>query len=441
MGSVFEDLSADQADTGTSEIESLCMNCHKNGTTRLLLTRIPFYKEVILMSFECPECGFKNNEIQSGQEIQEKGITLTLQLTSATDMDRTLVKSEHACIRVPELELEIPAKKAEVTTVEGVLSRTAEDLESDQPVRRALDPDAATKIDEFVGRVRDVLALRTAATLVLDDPSGNSYIENRLAPAADPQLLSVTYTRSRQQDKLVGQTSTYDQYEFTDGSQPQEDTSRIDPDKVTADQLKNEVLVFPTNCPSCSAPCQTNMKVTEIPHFKQVVIMATNCESCGARTNEVKSGAGLEARGRRLTLKITEPLDMCRDLLKSETCSVEVPELKIHAGAHAISGRFTTVEGLLENIKDDLQKNPMFSGDSRPDGDVRKLAELCRQIDEVIACRLPATLVLDDPAGNSHIQSVTAPEPDPSLSVEDYERTFEQNEELGINDMKLDNYT
>ena len=38
------------------------------------------------------------------------------------------------------------------------------------------------------------------------------------------------------------------------------------------------------------------------------------------------------------------------------------------------------------------------------------------------------------------VQSLTAPEPDDSLVVEDYERSFEQNEELGLNDMKTENY-
>ena len=51
------------------EIESMCINCEENvipstsqntdsqGTTRLLLTKIPFFREVILMSFSCPHCG------------------------------------------------------------------------------------------------------------------------------------------------------------------------------------------------------------------------------------------------------------------------------------------------------------------------------------------------------------------------------------------------
>ena len=35
----------------TEEMESLCMNCHENGITRLLLTKIPFFKEIVIMSF------------------------------------------------------------------------------------------------------------------------------------------------------------------------------------------------------------------------------------------------------------------------------------------------------------------------------------------------------------------------------------------------------
>ena len=38
--------------------------------TTLLLTMIPHYREVILSSFNCEHCGFKNNEVQSGGRIQ-----------------------------------------------------------------------------------------------------------------------------------------------------------------------------------------------------------------------------------------------------------------------------------------------------------------------------------------------------------------------------------
>ncbi len=50
------------------------------------------------------------------------------------------------------------------------------------------------------------------------------------------------------------------------------------------------------------------------------------------------------------------------------------------------------------------------------------------------------TLTLDDPAGNSYLQNVWAPDPDPEMHVEEYQRSWEQNEELGLNDMKAENY-
>jgi hypothetical protein len=72
-GDVYRDI----ADESMPDIiESYCVNCGENvgrmlcvltlsfqGTTRLLLVRIPFFKQVILMSFDCPHCNFHNNEV------------------------------------------------------------------------------------------------------------------------------------------------------------------------------------------------------------------------------------------------------------------------------------------------------------------------------------------------------------------------------------------
>lgn len=58
---LFEDIAPD---TSTYELESLCMNCHEMGLTRMMLTRIPFFKDVILMAFYCPHCYFRNSEVQ-----------------------------------------------------------------------------------------------------------------------------------------------------------------------------------------------------------------------------------------------------------------------------------------------------------------------------------------------------------------------------------------
>lgn len=53
---------------------------------------------------------------------------------------------------------------------------------------------------------------------------------------------------------------------------------------------------------------------------------------------------------------------------------------------------------------------------------------------------IPFTIVLDDPLANSYIQNLYAPDDDPNMTTEIYERTHDQNEELGLNDMNVDDY-
>ena len=53
-----------------------------------------------------------------------------------------------------------------------------------------------------------------------------------------------------------------------------------------------------------------------IPHFKEVIVMALTCDTCGYRSNEVKSGAGVNEKGTRITLHLTDPSDLSRDILK-----------------------------------------------------------------------------------------------------------------------------
>jgi zinc finger protein len=42
-------------------------------------------------------------------------------------------------------------------------------------------------------------------------------------------------------------------------------------------------------------------------------------------------------------------------------------------------------------------------------------------------------VIVDDPLSNSYLQNPYAPDPDPNMSFEEYERTFEQNDDLGLN--------
>ncbi|KAM9660004.1 zinc finger protein ZPR1 isoform 4-T4 [Trichechus inunguis] len=386
-GNLFRPISAEDEEQQPTEIESLCMNCYRNGVTRLLLTKIPFFREIIVSSFSCEHCGWNNTEIQSAGRIQDQGVRYTLTVRAQEDMNREVVKTESATTRIPELDFEIPAfsQKGALTTVEGLINRAISGLEQDQPMRRASEETIAERIDEFIVKLKELKQVASPFTLIIDDPSGNSFVENPFAPQKDEALVITHYNRTSKQEEMLGL---------------QAEASEEKPEE---DDLRNEVLQFNTNCPECNAPAQTNMKLVQIPHFKEVIIMATNCENCGDRTNEVKSGGAVEPLGTRITLHITDPSDMTRDLLK-------------------------------------VTKNPFTLGDSSSPGQAEKLQEFSQKLDQIIEGSMKAHFIMDDPAGNSYLQNVYAPEDDPEMKVECYTRTFDQNEELGLNDMKTEGY-
>lgn len=427
--SLFKDIGDDADDFQPTEIESMCMNCHDNGTTRLLLTKIPFFREIIVSSFSCPHCHWSNTEIQSAGAIQDQGVCYTLRVKTKKDLDREVVKADCATTRIPELDFEIPAftQKGSLSTIEGLLDRAVAGLEQDQPIRRAADPQVAEKIDEFIQKLSNLKAVKSEFTVVIEDPSGNSFVENPVAPQKDENLTVSRFNRTVQQDISLGIRA--------------DDEVEEEAPADSIDAMRNEVLSFNTNCPECNAPASTNMKLVQIPHFKEVIIMATNCDSCGHRTNEVKSGGATEDLGTKITLRITDPSDMTRDVLKSETCAILIPELEFELGMAVVSGKFTTLEGLLKDIKDVIvDKNPFVSGDSTTSERVERLNEFAGKIDKIVAGEMVVHFVLDDPAGNSYLQNIYAPDPDPEMTTERYTRSFEQNEELGLNDMKTEGY-
>ncbi|XP_040568489.1 zinc finger protein ZPR1 [Lepeophtheirus salmonis] len=426
---IFRDING-ELEEGPTEIESMCPSCHENGLTKLLLTRIPHYGDVVIVSFSCDSCGESNNEIRPGGKFAEDvGISFHLKVSSVSDISRTVIKSDWASVQIPSIELEIPSQsqKGEITTIEGILNRTEEGLISEQPAREIMDPDGAKQIKDFVDKIHNLLKVAEPWEIIIRDISGQSFIENKNAPQTDPLLSKVHFKRSKSEDEKLGIF-------------PLQDEETTDPDE----DLKNEVLCFPSNCPNCNSPAETNMKMTDIPHFKEVVIMAMVCDYCGHKTNEVKSGGGIEAKATKITLNVKESYDNCRDILKSETCSISIPELEFEMTGYSLGGKFTTLEGLLNNIKDQIENNPLSSGvlhgDSSQEDTQKKLSKFKERLDDFIVGNTPYTFIMDDPAGNSYIQNLYAPEDDPQLHIVHYERTNDQNEDLGLNDMKVENY-
>lgn len=452
------------------EIESLCMNCHADGTTRLLLTRIPFFREIVIMSFSCPECGFHNNEIQSAGEIQPKGIKYALKVEKDADLQRQVVKGDMCVFRLEDIDLEIPAGKGQYTNIEGVVSGVRQDLESHQAERIEQMPEVGEKVAGVIQSLADMVeGKRYPFMISADDPTGNSWIEWKPGEAAGKWAKS-DYNRTAQQNGILGLGDDVPApgHDHTTSAAPEAEMrpeyhaqglvggqaangvptgNNVDEEDIA----ENQVYSFPASCPGCTRPCATNMKMVNIPYFKQVVLMSTVCEDCGYRSNEVKTGGEVPEKGRRITLRVQSKEDLARDILKSESAALACPELQLRVEPGTMGGRFTTVEGILTNIRKDLRAQafgledgdadvPEGAGDSMTSESKRTWEEFFASLAEAIENKKPFTLVLEDPLASSYVQSLTAPEPDPQIDVQDYERTEEEEEDLGLKDMKTEGY-
>jgi zinc finger protein len=480
---LFEDMHSKVSQTnGTTdepeqkvveEIESLCMNCHEDGITRLLLTRIPFFREIVIMSFSCEKCGFHNNEIQSAGEIQPKGTKYAFRVENESDLQRQVVKSDLCVFRLEDLDLEIPAGKGQFTNLEGVISGVRQDLESNQAARMEQMPEVGEKVAGIIQSLTDMAEAKKFPFMVsADDPSGNSWIEWTPGDAAGKWAKS-EYNRTAQQNGMLGLGDDVPQpaqHEHDHDHSASAPATEIRPeyqaqglvggDETTGERaannvdqeeiVENQVYSFPASCPGCTRPCATNMKMVNIPFFKQVVIMSTVCDECGYRSNEVKSGGEVPEKGRRIILRVNGKEDLSRDILKSESAALSCPELQLQVEPGTMGGRFTTVEGILTNIRKDLRSQAFGLGDgdaetvpesdSMPSETRRSWDDFFNSLSEAINGEKPFTLVLEDPLASSYVQSFTAPEPDPAIQAEDYERTEAEKEDLGLNDMKTEGY-
>lgn len=339
--------------------------------------------------------------------------------------------------------------------------------------------------------------------VILDDPAGNSFIESWSAvhsTTKDKSISKVSYFRTAQQDMMLGLQPSQQAMEdgIIDNENPlHKNIVNVAPGHsallVTAKDAnaplavnrnntsigRQEAVRFDTLCPSCRIMAETNMCLVDVPHFKEVIIMSLHCEACGYKSNEIKGGGAIPRYGTTMTLAVSSKSDLEREILKSDTAGISIPEIEMEMNEGGLNGVYTTIEGLLDKLHQRLaEANPFGHGDSTikqhctndpsenpgfaPPKEEHVLFSLflssLKELKE--GKSFPFTITMSDPLSNSFI----GPPPedalrlslqvereggsteclksyvDPGLVIEEYERTEEQNEELGLSDMKTENY-
>jgi len=127
---------------------------------------------------------------------------------------------------------------------------------------------------------------------------------------------------------------------------------------------------------------------------------------------------------------------------------LEIPELDLQLENGSLGSMFTTLEGLLRKMLSTLvEGNPFFMGDSSTNlhlqnegtrGD--KFKKFISDFEDVVERRrFPFTLIMQDPMGNSFVGGGRglSPEGDEQIEVEEYERSEEEEEFLGLTGMDV----
>ncbi len=98
---------------------------------------------------------------------------------------------------------------------------------------------------------------------------------------------------------------------------------------VEKQELAESAAEMPTECHACGEPGFVRMCVSSVPYFKEIIIMAFRCDHCGFKNNEVKQGGGISPKGARITLTVERASDLDRDIFKSESAEVIIPEIDL----------------------------------------------------------------------------------------------------------------
>jgi zinc finger protein len=156
----------------------------------------------------------------------------------------------------------------------------------------------------------------------------------------------------------------------------------------------------PGPCPSCNSEIEYLYKTENIPYFSDILIISAVCPHCGYKfvdTQLVKHGEPA-----RHTLAITSADDLSVRVVRSMCASIEIPELGVHiAPGPQCQGFVSNVEGVLDRIEQVVKGAFTWGTDVEKENAAALLADIAR----VKTGTFPITLILEDPCGNSGIES------------------------------------
>lgn len=194
-------------------------------------------------------------------------------------------------------------------------------------------------------------------------------------------------------------------------------------------------------CSECYGIGRGKLEKRDVAGFREIIVRAFECEDCGFKSDEVQLAGQYDSQGVRLRLVVPlgDAATLGRQVLKSDTATISVPELEFEIGAGSyvpFAGNLTTVADVLMQACKNLNMNQAERRAADADT-AGKIDAFIQELEEYAAGQHAFTFEIEDPAGNSFISGAdgspaNAASGDPQLTVERFDRTPAQESRMGL---------
>ena len=157
------------------------------------------------------------------------------------------------------------------------------------------------------------------------------------------------------------------------------------------------------SCPSCNEEVDWLYTTENIPYFSDILIISCLCPKCGFHFSDVQNISTNEPL--RYTFRVQNENDLSVRTVRSGTASILIPELgvEIHPGP-VCEGFVSNIEGILQRVLHVLD-DVLISGDEIQK---QQAVNLKKKVEELITGNGAITVIIEDPCGNSLIDSELA---------------------------------
>jgi len=156
-----------------------CLVCgYENAFMEVYEHEIPIIDRINIVVFKCEKCGLRIRDTLP-YYVPGKRTIIRIFIERPEDFNTLIYRSPSALVKIEDLGIELEpvgeGGEDSITTAEGLITTIAEMLEF-YCEEGDLDPEARSECNKKLAMLKEILSLRRATTILIDDPEGLSVV-------------------------------------------------------------------------------------------------------------------------------------------------------------------------------------------------------------------------------------------------------------------------